>query len=74
MQTYYSGEPVRIGDVVSWPTERGKIVALQEDLSTWGIEPAEADGRVMIEFERTGMVCEEPATAEDLAFICRAQS
>jgi hypothetical protein len=73
MQKYYSGEEVRLGDVVRWPNDEGKIVALEDGLSSWGFTSEEAMGRAMIEFKKTGFVCEEPATTEDIVFVTRAE-
>ena len=70
MQTYLSGEEVMVGDIVSWPDDRGKIVALQEDLLKWGLSREDAGGKAMIEFEKVGLVCESTAT-EDLLLIER---
>ena len=71
MQTYFNGEAVRLGDIVKWPHEEGRIVALQEDLPKWGVNPKKAAGHAMIEFKKTGLVCEETATAEDLVLVRR---
>jgi hypothetical protein len=73
MQKYYSGEEIRLGDLVKWPNDEGKIVALEDGLSPWGFTLEEARGRAMIEFKKAGFVCEEPATAEDIVFVARAK-
>jgi len=74
MQKYYSGEEVRLGDLVKWPHDEGKIVALEDGLSSWGFTSEEAKGRAMIEFKKTGFVCEEPASAEDIVLVARAEA
>ena len=70
MQTYTSGEEVRLGDIVNWPSDEGRIVALQEDLPKWGLTKEDAIGKAMIEFKKTGLVC-ETTTTEDLKLIRR---
>lgn len=70
MQTYSTGEEVRIGDQVKWPEDEGKVITLQEELWKWGLSEEDAMGKVMIEFKKMGLVCEY-TDSEDLEFIER---
>ena len=73
MQTYLNGDEVRLGDVVRWPSDEGKIVALEGDLPKWGLGKQDATGKAMIKFEKAGLVCETTAS-EDLQLIKRGEA
>jgi hypothetical protein len=72
-QVYQSGEEVMPGDRVRCGDDEGTIIALEDQLSEWGLAPDEAKGHVMIEFKMMGLVCETTETNEDLVFLGRAQ-
>jgi hypothetical protein len=72
-QTYLSGEEVRLGDIVKWPSDEGVIVALQDELSRLGLGAKEAKGKAMIEFKKVGLVC-QPTASEDLKLVRRADA
>jgi hypothetical protein len=73
MQTYMTGEEVKVGDIVKWPTDEGKIIALQDELPKWGLAKEDAEGKAMVEFKNTGMVCLW-TSSEDLHLIKRTET
>ena len=72
MQKYHSGEEVRIGDRVRLQDDEGTVVALREDLPTWGLSQDGSVGKAMIELKSMGRICQDTASSEDLVFVERA--
>lgn len=72
MQTYLTGEEVRLGDRVRRGDDEGKIVALEDSLPECGLSVDDSRGKAMIEFKKMGLLCEETADNEDLEFVGRA--
>jgi hypothetical protein len=73
MQTYLSGEEVKLGDIVTRNAEdEGTIIALQHSLPEWGLSKDESKGKVMIKWQKMGLVCEETSANEDLQLARRA--
>lgn len=58
MQTYLTGEEVRLGDRVRRADDEGRIVALEGSLPEWGLSVEDSRGKAMIEFKKMGLMCE----------------
>jgi hypothetical protein len=73
-QFYQSGEEVKLGDRVRRVGQEAKVIALESQLSDYGMSAEEAKGMVMIETPSGSLYCEYTETNEDLDFLGRAES